>query len=76
MLDMDMGTDSLNLQPDGKGNFSARGDLSMGGNWQRVLRYAHQIWRGMKRRSSSSLLLEIQNSSYTTSLTKSSSVKR
>lgn len=34
MLDMDMGTDSINLQPDGKGHFSASGDLSMGGNWQ------------------------------------------
>ncbi len=33
-LDMDMGTDSLNLQPDGKGHFSATGDLLMGGNWQ------------------------------------------
>lgn len=34
MLDMDMGTDSVNLLPDGKGHFSASGDLSMGGNWQ------------------------------------------
>lgn len=34
MLDMDMGTDSLDLQPDGKGGFSGRGDLSMGGNWR------------------------------------------
>jgi copper transport protein len=34
MLDMDMGTDTVNLQPDGKGHFSARGDLSMGGHWQ------------------------------------------
>ena len=34
MLDMDMGTDTVNLQPDGKGHFSARGDLSMGGYWQ------------------------------------------
>jgi copper transport protein len=33
MLDMDMGTDTVNLQPDGKGNFSAPGDLSMSGNW-------------------------------------------
>jgi copper transport protein len=33
MLDMDMGTDTVNLQPDGKGNFSASGDLSMSGNW-------------------------------------------
>jgi len=34
MLDMDMGTDTVNLLPDGKGRFSAPGDLSMGGNWQ------------------------------------------
>ena len=34
MLDMDMGTDSINLLPDGKGNFSGRGDLSMSGDWQ------------------------------------------
>jgi nitrogen fixation protein FixH len=34
MLDMDMGTDTVNLQPDGKGSFTARGDLSMPGNWQ------------------------------------------
>ena len=34
MLDMDMGTDTINLLPDGKGHFSARGDLSMAGNWQ------------------------------------------
>jgi len=34
MLDMDMGTDSVMLLPDGKGHFSAQGDLSMGGNWQ------------------------------------------
>ncbi len=33
-LDMDMGTETLNLQPDGKGNFSGRGDLTMGGRWQ------------------------------------------
>ncbi len=33
MLDMDMGTDTVNLQPDGKGHFSATGDLEMGGNW-------------------------------------------
>ena len=33
MLEMDMGTDTVNLQPDGKGNFSAPGDLSMSGNW-------------------------------------------
>jgi len=34
MLDMDMGTDSINLLPDGKGHFSADGDLSMSGHWQ------------------------------------------
>ena len=34
MLDMDMGTDNVNLLPDGKGHFSASSDLSMGGNWQ------------------------------------------
>lgn len=33
MLDMSMGTDSVDLQPDGKGGFSASGDLAMGGNW-------------------------------------------
>jgi len=33
-LDMDMGTDSVNLQPDKKGHFSAIGDLVMGGHWQ------------------------------------------
>jgi nitrogen fixation protein FixH len=34
MLDMDMGTDTVNLRPYGKGHFSAPGDLAMGGNWQ------------------------------------------
>jgi copper transport protein len=34
MLDMDMGTDSISLLPDGKGHFSGGGDLSMAGNWQ------------------------------------------
>ena len=34
MLDMDMGTEALNLQPDGKGHFSGQGDLGMGGNWE------------------------------------------
>jgi len=34
MLDMDMGTESTDLQPDGKGGFSAEADLSMGGDWQ------------------------------------------
>jgi copper transport protein len=33
MLDMDMGTDSTDLQPNGKGGFSGSGDLTMGGNW-------------------------------------------
>ena len=33
-LDMDMGTDTVNLQPDRKGHFSAIGDLVMGGHWQ------------------------------------------
>lgn len=33
MLDMDMGTDSADLSPDGKGGFSGTADLSMGGNW-------------------------------------------
>src|SRR5579884_2935612 len=33
-LDMNMGTDTVNLQPDGKGRFSATGDLVMGGHWQ------------------------------------------
>ena len=34
MLDMDMGTQDVVLQPDGKGHFSARGDLAMAGSWQ------------------------------------------
>jgi copper transport protein len=34
MLDMDMGTNSISLQPDGKGNFVGNGELDMGGNWQ------------------------------------------
>jgi hypothetical protein len=33
MLDMAMGTDSVELQPDNKGGFSGSGDLAMGGNW-------------------------------------------
>ncbi len=33
MLDMDMGTDNINLLPDGKGHFTATGDLGMGGHW-------------------------------------------
>jgi copper transport protein len=31
---MDMGTITLNLQPDGRGNFSASGIIPMGGSWQ------------------------------------------
>lgn len=34
MLDMDMGTQNIALLPDGKGHFSARGDLEMAGDWQ------------------------------------------
>ena len=34
MLDMDMGTDAWNLQPDGKGHFRLEVDLNMGGHWQ------------------------------------------
>lgn len=34
MLDMDMGTETLNLHPDNKGHFSATGDLDMSGRWQ------------------------------------------
>ncbi len=34
MLDMDMGTDTVNLLSDGKGHFSSPGDLGMGGNWE------------------------------------------
>jgi len=34
MLDMDMGTNTLNLLPDGKGHFSGTGDLAMPGDWQ------------------------------------------
>lgn len=33
MLDMDMGTDEVDLLPDGKGRFSATGDLSMSGHY-------------------------------------------
>jgi len=33
MLEMDMGTTPIKLQPDGKGNFSANADLDMGGRW-------------------------------------------
>jgi hypothetical protein len=34
MLDMDMGTQSVNLQPDNQGGFNANGFLDMSGNWQ------------------------------------------
>jgi hypothetical protein len=34
MLDMPMGTALVNMQVEGKGRFSARSDLSMGGLWQ------------------------------------------
>lgn len=34
MLDMDMGTDNVALQSNGKGSFSASGELAMGGNWE------------------------------------------
>ncbi len=34
ILDMDMGTQDVNLLPDGSGHFSAQGDLVMGGHWQ------------------------------------------
>ncbi|MBX5450984.1 MAG: CopD family protein, partial [Thermogemmatispora sp.] len=33
MLDMDMGTEVLNLQPTADGSFSAHGDLTMSGDW-------------------------------------------
>ena len=33
-LDMDMGTETVNLQPDGKGHFSVQGDLTMSGDWE------------------------------------------
>jgi nitrogen fixation protein FixH len=34
MIDMDMGTETVNLQPDGQGAFRASGDLGMAGHWQ------------------------------------------
>lgn len=38
MLDMDMGTNTVKLQPDGKGHFSASGQLAMAGHYEfRVL---------------------------------------
>jgi copper transport protein len=33
-LDMNMGTDTMDLQPDGAGDFRNTGNLTMGGNWQ------------------------------------------
>lgn len=33
MLDMRTGTETVILQPDGRGRFSAKGNLSMGGDW-------------------------------------------
>ena len=33
-LDTDIGTGTVNLQPDGTGHFSARGDLTLSGHWQ------------------------------------------
>jgi copper transport protein len=34
MIDLDMGTQNVKLLPDGKGHFSASGDLTMAGDWQ------------------------------------------
>ena len=34
MLDMNMGTDTLALQANGNGHYSAQGELSMSGNWE------------------------------------------
>ena len=34
MLDMDMGTDQVDLQPNGHGQYSAQGTLSMAGHWE------------------------------------------
>jgi copper transport protein len=34
MLDMDMGTEAVKLQPDGKGQFTGESIFSMGGHWQ------------------------------------------
>jgi copper transport protein len=34
MLDMDMGTDEIGLQPNGHGQYSAQGTLSMAGHWE------------------------------------------
>jgi copper transport protein len=34
MLDMDMGTDQVDLQPNGHGQYSSQGTLSMAGHWE------------------------------------------
>ncbi len=34
MLDMDMGTDQIGLQPNGHDQYSAQGTLSMAGHWE------------------------------------------
>lgn len=34
MLDMDMGTDTVSLQSNGQGHYSAQGALSMSGHWE------------------------------------------
>jgi copper transport protein len=34
MLDMNMGTDQVNLSADGQGHYSAQGTLSMSGHWE------------------------------------------
>jgi copper transport protein len=34
MLDMDMGTDEIGLQPNGHGQYSTQGTLSMAGHWE------------------------------------------
>jgi copper transport protein len=34
MLDMNMGTDLIDLLPDGQGQYRAQGTLSMGGHWE------------------------------------------
>lgn len=34
MLDMDMGTNTVDLQPNGPGSYRTQGELSMSGHWQ------------------------------------------
>jgi copper transport protein len=34
MLDMDMGTNTVNLQPNGPGSYRTQGELAMSGHWQ------------------------------------------